>query len=441
MGKKIKKIISILAVAAVILVCSIPLAAKPVKAEEEPEPYKVVLYGNDGDAQRTGIYVDENGEEHIIGFLRWDETDRLPDSPGDYYLSQNITMTEDFIIQVPGCVNLCLNGKTITISQDRGIEMKYDNTIINIYDTSGGLIKTSDTSNSDQALHIMEGTVNMYGGTICESNVGVRIGAAGTFNMYSGAISQNGQNAMYYSGGGVKTSGTFNMYGGTISNNIGDGGMGVSVNGIFRMYGGTITNNTSDGIGYAVDDLGDFYLYGGSIVGNTNENGKADVIIVSSNFVRSGGEIGSLAYVTNSFNVWSNIIKFNPNGGSGTMYDAYVWNSSSENYGTITLPPNAYEKEGYRFLSWNTKADGSGESYLDGAEITGVQAEGGLTLYAQWEAVPSLSETQDNADANDVSASTTPQTGDNSGLAFYVSLSLAAGAGVALTFKKAKFEK
>ena len=87
MGKKIKKIISILAVVAVILACSIPLAAKPVKAEEESEPYKVVLYGNDGDAQRTGIYVDENGEEHIIGFLRWDETDRLPDSPGDYYLS------------------------------------------------------------------------------------------------------------------------------------------------------------------------------------------------------------------------------------------------------------------------------------------------------------------------------------------------------------------
>ncbi|MCR5082174.1 MAG: hypothetical protein K6B15_01690, partial [Parasporobacterium sp.] len=251
MSKIFKKLISTVAIAAVVLVCSIPLAAKPVKAEEEQNPYKVVLYGNDEDDWRPGTYTDADGEEHIIDFVRWDETDRLPNIPGDYYLSQNITMTEDFEILVPGCVNLCLNGKTITISQNRGIEMKYDNTIINIYDTSGGLIKTSDTSNAEQALFISHGTVNMYGGTICESNVGVRIYADGTFNMYSGTISQNGQNTMYHSGCGVQVSGTFNMYGGTISNNIGDGPMGVDVDGIFRMYGGTITNNTSNGVGYA----------------------------------------------------------------------------------------------------------------------------------------------------------------------------------------------
>ncbi len=441
MDKKIKKIISIFVIAAVLLACSIPLAAKPVKAEEEQNPYKVLLDGEDGDDWRFGTYTDADGEEHSIAFQKWDESDRLPSQPGDYYLSQDITVTENTEILDVGCINLCLNGKTVTISQDSGIKIFHVGAVFNILDTSGGLIKTSDTSNAEQALFISQGTVNMYGGTISESYVGVLVDAEGTFNMYSGAISQNGQRDMHYVGGGVRTNGTFNMYGGIISDNKGNDGLGVSIQGgIFRMYGGTITANTSEYYGYGVVVFSTFYLYGGSIVGNTNEAGQADVSVYAGNFVRSGGEIGTFS-CEDALHKWSNKIVFNPNGGVGTMYDAYVWNSSGENYGTITLPPNAYEKEGYRFLSWNTKADGSGESYLDGAEITGVQAEGGLTLYAQWEAVPSLSETQDNADANDVSASTTPQTGDSSGLWAYVSLSAAAGAGVAMTFKKAKFEK
>ncbi len=45
------------------------------------------------------------------------------------------------------------------------------------------------------------------------------------------------------------------------------------------------------------------------------------------------------------------------------------------------LTGNAFTKEGYHFVAWNTIADGTGTSYADGAEIEMHT----LTLYAQWE--------------------------------------------------------
>ena len=70
---------------------------------------------------------------------------------------------------------------------------------------------------------------------------------------------------------------------------------------------------------------------------------------------------------------------FDANGGSGTMdrmWFGYDWKSKN-------LTKNGFERDGYTFLGWNTKADGSGDSYSEGALI---QAQIGepLTLYALW---------------------------------------------------------
>lgn len=68
-------------------------------------------------------------------------------------------------------------------------------------------------------------------------------------------------------------------------------------------------------------------------------------------------------------------IHFEANGGDGTMDDMVV--SSLE---TATLPTAAFTKSGSVFLHWNTKADGSGVNYIDGATVQ----PGDLTLYAIW---------------------------------------------------------
>ncbi len=409
MGKRFKKLISTVAIAAVVLASSMFITSAPVKAQTQA--YQMVMYGS------TGVYTDMDGVEHSIEFQPWSLQDEIPTGSGNYYLMGDVVLS-NVRLYSDACINLCLNGNTITIdnnsSAEAGIFLENENAILNIYDTVGGTIRLSDNSSIKNVLCVGSGTVNLYGGTITNGPTGVKVNKEGTFNMYGGSISQNG-----HMGTGEKA--------------------GVSNWGTLNMYGGTISDNSNCG----VISEGDFYLYGGSIVGNTSGSRQRDVHVRGSNFVRSGGEIGVFGYSRRSVYRWSNKIEFNPNGGVGTMYDAYVWQDVSGESGSITLPPNAYEKEGQRFLSWNTKADGSGVSFADGAVFTGADAGGNMTLYAQWEDFPALGGTNGSADsnANNLGASTTPQTGDSSGLWAYVSLSAAAGAGVALIVKKAKFEK
>ena len=47
-----------------------------------------------------------------------------------------------------------------------------------------------------------------------------------------------------------------------------------------------------------------------------------------------------------------------------------------------TLNANTFTRTGYNFLNWNTKADGTGDTYSDGATVTLTED---TTLYAQWE--------------------------------------------------------
>lgn len=56
-------------------------------------------------------------------------------------------------------------------------------------------------------------------------------------------------------------------------------------------------------------------------------------------------------------------------------------------YAARTLRKNTYTCEGYRFLGWNTKADGSGTFFKDCAEVFNLGTEDGeqILLYAQWE--------------------------------------------------------
>ena len=74
-------------------------------------------------------------------------------------------------------------------------------------------------------------------------------------------------------------------------------------------------------------------------------------------------------------------IKFNSNGGTGSMSDMSVTRAVSQ-----TLTANAYTKSGYDFIGWNTAADGSGVSYADEEEIAYASITDGevITLYAQW---------------------------------------------------------
>lgn len=60
------------------------------------------------------------------------------------------------------------------------------------------------------------------------------------------------------------------------------------------------------------------------------------------------------------------------------------------------LNANTFTREGYNFLNWNTKADGTGDSYAGGATVNLTE---NTTLYAQWEDNHSLSKVINAKDA------------------------------------------
>lgn len=77
-------------------------------------------------------------------------------------------------------------------------------------------------------------------------------------------------------------------------------------------------------------------------------------------------------------------VRYNGNGAtSGTMTDsAHVYDTAK------VLTRNAYARTGYTFTGWNTKSDGKGTAYADGASVKNLTAnkDGVVTLYAQWKA-------------------------------------------------------
>lgn len=71
-------------------------------------------------------------------------------------------------------------------------------------------------------------------------------------------------------------------------------------------------------------------------------------------------------------------IAFNANGGVGEMA------AQTFEVGVDTaLNANAFTREGYKFIGWNTAADGSGATYTDEGAI--LELTGDMTLYAQWQ--------------------------------------------------------
>ncbi len=99
-------------------------------------------------------------------------------------------------------------------------------------------------------------------------------------------------------------------------------------------------------------------------------------------------------------------VKYEPNatgrdlGKGGYMEDSiHMYNNGTEYEGATVTPvknlsENCYWRIGYTFTGWNTKPDGSGVSYTDGAEIFNLTADnwkgeeddmtGTVVLYAQW---------------------------------------------------------
>ena len=105
-------------------------------------------------------------------------------------------------------------------------------------------------------------------------------------------------------------------------------------------------------------------------------------------------------------------IAYDANGGTG----APATEESRAAAATLETAASSQEptREGFAFVGWNTKADGTGTAYDAGAHLSLPYANHDLTLYAQWKPVDKDPGTSGQQDGKD-SSSTSPRGEKNGG--------------------------
>lgn len=240
--------------------------------------------------------------EHNVGYI-------LP--AGTYYLGTDLTL--DHQIRISNSrevkVTLCLNGKTITCTENYDAVIQTPTTYpveftlcdcrpsdsVGKITHANGIRGVGVELKNNNAVNDVAHKFIMYNGCITGNKtthgVGVFLYSNTTFTMYGGSITENECNSDTYlpCGGGVYafTNATFTMYGGDITKNKADYGGGVSTSGDtanFTMYGGSITENHANKSGGGIySNSNNISIYGGSVTDNSvTKNGKAGGIYVSS---------------------------------------------------------------------------------------------------------------------------------------------------------------
>ena len=108
----------------------------------------------------------------------------------------------------------------------------------------------------------------------------------------------------------------------------------------------------------------------------------ADFIGVLSNF--NDGDITVDFYPMWEANTYT--VKYNTNAPTGTTVSGTMADDTFTYNETKALSANSYTIDNYSFLYWNTKPDGTGDTYTDGITISNLTQKNGemINLYAQW---------------------------------------------------------
>lgn len=151
-------------------------------------------------------------------------------------------------------------------------------------------------------------------------------------------------------------------------------GAGTKYNITYNLDGGTASNPT-----YYYSDMMTITLNqptktGYAFTGWTGSNGNTPQLTVTIPTGSTGDKSYTAHWIISTYDVI-----FDANGGSGIMTNQTL--SRNEN---SFLKANTYTRSGYKFVEWNTKADGSGTAYLNKLEVKNLTNNSDITLYAQW---------------------------------------------------------
>ncbi len=220
--------------------------------------------------------------EAVGNWQEWEDSSTLPAAAGNYFLTADVELAAAWTVP-EGVFNLCLNGHTVRQTKSYRVIMVGSTSELCIFDCSAqqsGKISGGKSSSSGAGIYVKDGTLKMYGGTVCE-------------NSYTGTSTTSG-------GGGISVdNGVMELYGGTVSGNKARSGGGVFLtnDAALKMAGGSITGNIENNSGARITNGGGVYvasgsvkLSGGSIEGNQAGNGGG-LYMAGGSVELSGGSI------------------------------------------------------------------------------------------------------------------------------------------------------
>lgn len=267
------------------------------------------------------------------------------------------------------------------------------NAIANI---EGGLVKgTSVAIRQFCNSPTYEDTVNISGGTVTGSYAGIWIQLPGSdatkamnanLNVTGGTL--EGEYAFYdYSFGNSFDATQFTLSGGTFKGDVFSYGASIDISGdatfngevnlsyaheaVVSISGGIFKDECDYGKNAATAFISGGIFFEKPVAIDDCVEGKIPIGIQS-------GDYNGKYSVGNG---WKIFYEKNDASATGEMSVQLVAYTDAETAVTANLTTNAFARADYRFSSWNTEADGSGDSYTDMQEIT-LTAD--LTLYAQW---------------------------------------------------------
>lgn len=375
-------------------------------------------------------------------------TEKTTLTAGEYYLCNNVNLTQTLVIR--GNVTLDLNGFVLKITGS-GSVIKIESGTLTLVDSHPAAIHKFVKNTDDLwMLDESQGAGIVRGGIITGGNAGYNDGGGVYVCPGAGLVMRGGSivGCKAKQGGGVyvadkneaKTLGRFTMDGGSIVGCVATdesySGGGVSNHGDFTMTGGTIRSCTATaGHGGGISSLRNITICGDAFVRDCtasqdkssamylNPSNPADRAVIEGGTFR--GNIYASPYCTGMVAVTGGT--FDPGQPNGITLHTVTFNSNggsdvpNQKYANTPVTAPTVSRAGYTLVGWYTD-----EACTAAYDFTQPVTDS-VTLYAKWEAAPRYyynSGTTTDTDNADEDKKGSPKTFDPGAGIYAVSVAL-----------------
>ena len=218
---------------------------------------------------------------------------------GNYYLTENLTLTSEIRIDRNSIVKICLNGHSITQTANAGIFA--NNGTLDVIDCmAAGTLSGGKGCTSTQAGGCIynSGTMTISGITMDGNSAphGGAVSNYGDMQITNCTITNNSANG---DGGGINNAGTLTVTNTEITGNNAVNGGGISTIGKLTLNNVTVTGNTADyGSGIRTNASPDVTVSGDIIIRDNSAGKYPDMLLNSSKLAVDANGPGANSYIS-----------------------------------------------------------------------------------------------------------------------------------------------